>query len=180
MRVIYGVVDGKRKIVILETRKCEVCGNEFEPKKQESKYCSKKCGKKADYKRNAEYYRNNSSEWYKNNLEKAKENRKNRYWSNPEYWRGKTREYVRLHKETVKKRDNEIKDKIRHGGKRRELIQQNGLTCSLCGKTGEDSRIDVHHVTFDKHDHSRQILLCASCHTKVHHQRSSTRVSGVA
>jgi len=169
MKAIYGVVDGKRKIIILETRKCEVCGNEFEPKKQESKYCSRQCGKKADYKRHAKYYCNKSSEWYHNNLERAKKRRQDRYWKNPEYWRSKTREYTKLHREKVRKLDNEYKDKIRHGGKRKELIQKNGLKCSFCGKMGDKFTIVAHHITFNNQDHSKQILLCRSCHAKLHH-----------
>lgn len=168
MKVIYGVVDGKRKILILETRKCGVCGNEFEPKKQVSKYCSKSCGKKADYQRHAESYRKRSSEWYRNNLERARKGRQARYWKNPEYWRVKTREYTKLHRKKVRKHDNEYKDKIRHGGKRKELIQQNGLKCSSCGKIADRFTIIAHHVTFDNQDHSEQILLCRSCHAKVH------------
>ena len=43
--------DGSRKVVILNNRFCEECGNEFEPKTRRSKYCSETCGKIASDRR---------------------------------------------------------------------------------------------------------------------------------
>lgn len=179
MKAIYGVVDGKRKIIILETRNCEVCGNEFEPKKQESKYCSRRCGKKADYKRHAEYNRKKSSEWYKNNLERANESRKAKYWSNPEYYRAKVREYRMLHKEQKKKADALYYDKIVHGGKRKRLIEDSKYVCKKCGgdtRKGYRSTI-AHHTTFDSTDHANQEIVCRSCHAKVHQLGTNIRLT---
>ena len=60
------------------------------------------------------------------------------------------------------------KDKLRHGGKRQELIKRDGLICSKCGKSGNEFEIVAHHSEFDKYDHENQVLLCRSCHAKEH------------
>jgi hypothetical protein len=101
-----------RKIIVLENRKCEFCGVEFEPKYQISRYCSKKCIKRAS--------------------------------------------------------DKRYHDKVQHGGKRHELIRQNGLVCSECGVEGDLFSIVAHHETFNKTDHSQQRLLCRVCHARLH------------
>ena len=63
------------------------------------------------------------------------------------------------------------KDKTRHGGKREELIEENGLKCSECGKEGNRFQIVAHHETFNKFDHSKQVLLCRACHCRFHHSK---------
>jgi hypothetical protein len=68
-----------------------------------------------------------------------------------------------------KKRANEKhKDKSRHGDKRIALISNNGFVCSACGVQGNSFDIVAHHTTFDNQEHNFQVLLCRSCHAKLH------------
>ena len=173
MKIIYGsvIVDGEksRRPILLEKRFCEECGLEFQPVTQASKYCSRKCSKKAEHKRNAERYKQKAKEWYEDNLEKARERRKEYYWKNPNHWREKTREWGEAHPKEKRQRDCVYKDKTRHGEKRQEMIKKFGLKCSECGLESENEfDIVLHHVKFDPQDHSEQVLLCRSCHAKVH------------
>jgi hypothetical protein len=157
----------------LEDRICEECGSEFQPKTQKSKYCTRKCGKKAHNDRTKEANRVRSQKWYSENKERASIRRKKHYWKDPEKWRTKTREYIKLHKEQVRKTDNEYKDKTRHDGKRAELIEEHGYKCSKCGENKKPFDIVAHHVTFDAQNHKRQVLLCRSCHAKIHREWES-------
>jgi hypothetical protein len=172
MKAIYAklIIDGKicRKAIILESKFCEECGKEFQPLTQKSIYCSRGCGKKAEYKRHSDRAKTKSKEWYRENLEKVRERRKNKYWENPEYWKAKSREWSRNNKEKKKIRDSKYKDNLRHGNKRHKLIEKSGLICSVCGKNGDEFNIVAHHVTHNPQDHTQQILLCRSCHAKEH------------
>jgi predicted nucleic acid-binding Zn ribbon protein len=172
MKIIFGSVieNGKRirKYLVLEPKTCIVCGELFEPKRQDSKYCSDKCSRVAEYENNKENYKKKSLEYYNNNKEKRSESRKKYYWSDPERFRLATKEYNKLHKEEKNKKDNEYKDKTRHDSKKKLLIDEFGCKCSMCGKEGSTFEIVAHHVTFDKNDHESQVLLCRSCHMRVH------------
>lgn len=173
MKIIYGVVvqDGKiiRKPIILNDRKCDECDKKFTPKRQDSKYCSRQCSKLAEGKRNAERYKANSKRYYREHLETIKKCRKEYYWSDPERWREKAKQYRINHKEEKSVKDSIYKDKIRHGGKRAELLEQNGCVCSKCGKETNSFNITAHHKTFNSSEHEHQELLCRSCHFKIHH-----------
>ena len=71
--------------------------------------------------------------------------------------------------EVKRKADSKYKDKIRHGGKREELVKRDGLICIKCGKVGNSFQIVAHHVTGNNQDHSKQELLCRACHCRLHH-----------
>ncbi len=60
------------------------------------------------------------------------------------------------------------KEKMRHGGIKQKLIQENGLVCSRCGIEGGSSDIVGHHVNGNPKDHDHQELVCRSCHVKKH------------
>jgi len=60
---------------------------------------------------------------------------------------------------TKRERDRQYKLQVRHGG-----WELRGA-CSNCGKIGTTYEIVMHHV---KNSHEGQILLCRSCHMKVH------------
>jgi AraC-like DNA-binding protein len=60
------------------------------------------------------------------------------------------------------------KDKIRHGGKRSSLLTNVGVKCSQCGCEGTTFDIVAHHLTGNNQDHEHQVLLCRSCHMKLH------------
>ena len=64
--------------------------------------------------------------------------------------------------------DSRYKDEIRHGGKRGELIELFGLTCSSCGVKGESFDIVAHHLTGNSSEHHLQVLLCRRCHALLH------------
>lgn len=66
-----------------------------------------------------------------------------------------------------KERDQEYKDRVRHGGKRNELLESTHRTCSMCGEKKDSKDICVHHL-LDKYDHRFQVPLCRSCHARVH------------
>ena len=71
-------------------------------------------------------------------------------------------------RESKRKRDSEYKDRVRHGGKRSELLEQKGAICSVCGNAFEPSRIHAHHITHNPQEHDKQDLLCVSCHATHH------------
>lgn len=172
MKAIYGVVveNGKRvrRTIILEPRKCLLCGIEFQPSKQSSKYCSSKCSKKHDYQLNAEKYNELSRIKYRNNLEEAREKRRKYYWSDPERFRNAVKKYRDEHKEKYKEYHDRVKDQKRHGGKRNELLNVNGPKCDMCGVVKKPKDIVAHHITGNNQEHEQQQLLCRKCHKRLH------------
>ena len=152
----------------LKERNCEYCGIEFEPKLRKSRYCSRKCSKRSECKRNAERYNENAKKYYRDNIEQMRKKRKAYYWKDPEKWRKQTREYWSTRREEKRSKDNDYKDNIRHGGKRKELLE-NGLLCANCGTEKPSNRLDAHHITHNPAEHEHQELLCKSCHAKEHH-----------
>jgi len=107
------------------SRKCVICGVEFNPKRVNSYCCSKKC-------------------WLKKDRIKNKKN--------------------------IRERDIKYKDRIRHGGKRSELLNgKKAYRCSMCGVIGSGFDIVAHHVSGDNQDHEHQIQLCRKCHANIHH-----------
>lgn len=172
MKVIYAVVveNGKRvrRPLALKPRICEECGTEFEPKKQISRYCSLHCSNKAERKRHSDRAKMKAKEYYANNLDKCREQRKRYYWSDPERFRAATREWNKNNREAKSMRDNKYKDLVRHGGLKEELIKSNGCICGECGKEADTYTIVAHHVTLNNQEHEQQKLLCRSCHMRLH------------
>lgn len=179
MRIIYASIyeNGKkvRKAIALEDRKCEYCGIVFSPFRQESKYCSKKCSKKAEQVKHRDRYRENSRQWYKENIESAQKRRKEYYWERPELFKQKAKEYREANKEKVRTNNDSYKDKIRHGDLRKKLIEIYGTICQMCKKECEGFDLTAHHISGDPTDHNNQTLLCRSCHAKVHDLGSKKR-----
>ena len=174
MKIVYGVawVNGKkvRRPVLIDNKKCEECGNEFEPKRQDSRYCSDKCAKSAEYKRNAVKARERALKWYKNNIDKVRVKRKAIYWADPEKAKVKAKEWRDTNAARAKANRTTYKDEIRHGGKRAEIIiKQKGL-CFMCNKDTSlgNKNAHLHHYNFDSTDHEHQVLVCNSCHAKIH------------
>ena len=81
----------------------------------------------------------------------------------------------RVKREQVQKRirDARYKDRIRHGKKREQLIKENGLTCSDCGRKGNRFEIVTHHISHDSENHTEQENLCRSCHATEHYDESN-------
>ena len=75
----------------------------------------------------------------------------------------------KVHYQKNKEKRAEYKDRLLHGGKRKELIKKYGLKCFKCGKEGKSSEIAAHHKTFNPLEHEYQELLCRACHCAVHH-----------
>jgi len=160
-------------VTYVELKKvCGVCGNEYEARQRNQRYCSKKCRKRYDYLIRKEQYAQNSKKYYAKFREKFKKKRAERYWANPEKWRKATRDYYKVRKNQKHKVDEIYKDKVRHGGKRKELLDANGYVCSQCGKLCESFHIIAHHTTFNPKDHHSQELLCRSCHASLHNPKN--------
>ncbi len=196
----------KYEFVTLEERSCRKCEVVFQPIRSDQFYCSQECrhidfakkkrAKKTDedkakdreYMR--EYYAKNKEKLDEQNLrryyeqqEKRSEQRKARYQKDPEKHRAYTRKYYAEHREERRAADNEYKDKVRHGGMRKILIEESirkqaeeskGKVCSNCGVVVE-SGIHAHHLVH-KQDHDNQALLCASCHASFHHKGVDKKV----
>lgn len=111
--------------------------------------------------------RERAIKWYHDNLERAKSNRKRYYWLNPDKWREEALKYRKSFK--GKESDARYKDKTRHAGKRKELIDEHGYVCFNCGCGGTPHSIVAHHSTFEADRHEHQELLCRSCHCIIHH-----------
>ena len=161
-------VNGKkiRKPVYLQERRCEECGEWFDPPKMISRYCSRKCGKAAEAKRNAEKYKAASKERYRANKDKISQKRKEYYWSNPELFRAKSRNYRRDNPVKARKTDKEQKDKARFDGLREDAFK--GV--NSCIQCGSRENLVVHHQDHNpKHNDAANFsVLCRSCHLKLH------------
>lgn len=166
------VVDGvrRRRPIVLENRKCERCGNEYEPKHQDSKYCSQKCGKSVYEASHRTQAIARARKWYANNLDKAREKRKAYYWSDPEGFKAKAKEWSLKNSERCKTNNRKKHDRLRHGGMREQIIKEQEGICSVCGKDTLVGWRDscVHHATFNPNNHSDQTLVCRKCHIKLH------------
>jgi len=161
-------VDGKkiRRPVFLEERKCDECNKWFEPKRINSKYCSRECGQISERKRNYERILKNAKKWYQANKEKAKKRRREYYWKDPEKWLGKSREYRENNSEHVHKINQECKDVARFGGLRKKVFEATGY-CEMCNSI---ANLLVHHKDGDNtnNEMSNLVVLCRSCHLKTH------------
>jgi hypothetical protein len=159
-----------RKPVFLQNRKCEECGSEFEPKRMDSKYCSRKCGKKAESKRHIEWVKAYHKERYRANKDIMSAQRKARYWKDPERWRQKTKEYRKNNPEKVHKTDMEQHNLRRFSGLRDKVLEMTEC-CSMCGSK---ENLVVHHQ--DKSKDNNVVLnlsvLCRGCHLTIHNPLS--------
>ncbi|MFI7448082.1 HNH endonuclease [Nonomuraea sp. NPDC049714] len=54
---------------------------------------------------------------------------------------------------------------------KQQIAQRDQHVCRLCGAPRGSGTHAVHHIDGEKHDHSASnlVLLCISCHSKVHH-----------
>ncbi len=74
----------------------------------------------------------------------------------------------------INKRDSDLrfKDKIRHGGKRVELLKDVkkvfGYECPKCHTIVTSFQLVAHHTTGNNKEHEFQEPLCRSCHMKEH------------
>lgn len=79
--------------------------------------------------------------------------------------------------------DRKYKDKVRHGGKREELLERFGVKgkfqCSMCGILGDSYMIVAHHVTGNNKEHDYQILLCRKCHAGLHMKLNNPRAKHI-
>jgi hypothetical protein len=170
MRMIEGVVevDGKKvkRKILLEDRLCDVCGNKYEPYTQDARCCSKKCYRKALSIKNSIRTKEARKKSYERNKNEILAHNKKWYQSHQEERKTYRREYYRKNKERILDQVSEYSDLVRHGGERSKLIKKHGHVCYMCGC--ESERIVAHHVTLNKEDHEHQVLLCLSCHAKLH------------
>jgi len=115
MKAIYGKkkVNGKiiRVIKILDDRKCLECDEVFTPKRSDSKYCSRKCGNKAERKRSRKANAERSRKWYAKNRTKELERRRKYRQDNIEKIRKQNREWAKRNRDKVRTKDQKYKDK---------------------------------------------------------------------
>jgi predicted nucleic acid-binding Zn ribbon protein len=170
MRVVQGIVIENgikvKKKMVLEDKICVVCGNAYEPYTQDARCCSKKCYRKDEYERKKEIILQQRKEYRAENLEREIERSRDYYQNHKEQCNVNMRNYYRRNRARCLEVVSRNLDEKRHGGKRQELIDWNGAKCFTCGKV--DKRIAAHHVSLDKTDHENQILLCNSCHSRLH------------
>ncbi len=173
MKIIYAVVfeNGKRirRAIALRKRRCKICGQSFQPQKQATNVCGLRCGKKLEYSKNKVYYQEQGKKYYSANIEKIKVKRKKYYWSDPERFRSKAKQWSEQNFDRKHKRDSKYKDVVRHGNKRKKLLEKSPH-CADCGKDTRNGWRDsiAHHETFDSSEHEFQVILCRSCHMKRH------------
>ncbi|HAW58937.1 MAG TPA: hypothetical protein DCX03_07995 [Bacteroidales bacterium] len=149
-------------------KKCLVCGELFTPHKYahaNSKYCSRKCRRKAQHYNKLEENRNRNRLWYQKNKESEIQ---------------KNKEYRKQNKELFdwyhnKERFNGLKDKI---------LKRDHYKCKICGS---DKKLSVHHIDGNNHESenpnnsiSNLITLCSSCHHKLHWwQRKNRQMTSI-
>ena len=174
-KMVSTTVDGRRKNVLVKKKKCSECGEMFIPKRVYSLFCTRTCGKVNERKKSREQNNERSKKWYAENKENRSITRKAKYWSNPELARQKTKEWREKNPDKAKSTQRRTKDNMRHGGLGDNIIKDSEYMCFMCKK---DTRVGwrdacVHHATFNKDDHSEQVLLCRSCHAKIHRLNKS-------
>jgi hypothetical protein len=136
---------------------CKNCGNNFIKKNNNQKYCSKKCTRRLqyrkDYLKNKQKYINWAKEWDRKNPERSKElKRKNNL-----KWRIKNRERLN---ELMRSYYYKHKDRWRARSKAfKNIIILEGTLCQKCNK---NKAIERHHKNYSKPLDVQ--LLCKKCH----------------
>lgn len=53
---------------------------------------------------------------------------------------------------------------------RRRIVERDGYRCRICGKDGVESKLNVHHIDWDRsnNEDSNMVTLCGVCHRAVH------------
>lgn len=182
MNIIFAeiVENGKkiRKPLILDDRKCAQCGAVFQPKRQGSLFCSKKCRQKYDYQKHKARYSEYNKQRYLENLEYRKIKRKEYYAKN----RTQALEYSRRWRDKNKKeylaKNSNYHDRVRFGGLRDGILSGNEQ-CSICGSM---NKLVVHHVDHNKDHNATEnlIVLCRKCHINEHRMDLVKAKRGVA
>lgn len=183
---------------------CVMCGEKFESKRSDTKYCSEKCRTRAETIARVEKKRQNrkvqikkcefcESEFFphirnphqiycsqscldKAMYEKAKEN--------PDYKEKKKMydiKYREENRESKRERDLKYKDNLRFGGNGSKAMERDGYKCMECGKNNRKALI-VHHKdhsgSSDKpnNDLSNLVTLCRSCHMNHHSSKDPNHI----
>jgi len=167
MRKVHGLVEGKKVWMVLEDRKCEICGVIYEPYTQDARCCSRKCYRKSEYKRKKEQILADRKRDYEKNKPIILAKNREYYQKHQEERREYRKKYYANNREELLSSVEEYNDEQRHGGRRKELIGKYGHTCYLCGKT-EVNYLAAHHITLNNKEHEKQVLLCPTCHGKLH------------
>ena len=154
--------------------RCEICGEEFKPKDNTTKYCSRKCMGMADHIENSiiskcvicgkKIVHKKSKEQYTCSLEC-----KNKLHSERMNGSGNP-SYIGITNKGYKGFNNKLKLKI----KRRD-----NFVCQICGLQDEDNYcgngygLAIHHIDYDKCNCSENnlISLCNQCHAKTNYNR---------
>ena len=114
---------------------------------------------KAYYQKNKEKFAKYHEEWRKKNSEKLKEYSKKYREKNKE----KLTIYLRRYYDKNKERINISNLAYKKG--RALLVSERGGKCVKCGK---DKNLILHHEDYETFDEKKLMLLCRSCHRKIH------------
>lgn len=135
---------------------CSICGKSFTPNKAFQSFCSHSCQRK---------------NYYNKNKEKFKESRKNKYWSNPENAREKTKEWRLNNRDKYLDTQLKYHNENKFSGNKVIVLERDGYKCVRCGST---EGLNIHHK--DRTGQSENInneidnleTLCNSCHISEH------------
>lgn len=163
-------------------KKCLVCGKSFTPiRKNDQKYCSPKCRSHADYIKRKDAIRASNDKWRAENIEHVREQRKERYWKDPEKYREKAKEWRLANPERFRKTRDKRRDDERFDGNREKVLKRDGYKCTQCGTT---ENLHIHHK--DRTGSSPKpnnapdnlVTLCVNCHAAEHSAEVSVRMKG--
>lgn len=106
--------------------------------------------------------------WYEKNREECLKRKRDWNALHKEHKRKRDREYYAANRERILKLEREKK----YGENAIRCLERDNYTCQKCRKKLKlgDRTINIHHIDFDEtnNDLRNLILLCASCHRKVH------------
>ena len=53
---------------------------------------------------------------------------------------------------------------------RGQIIGRDSFACRICGRSGDEAKLNVHHVDWSRqnNDHTNLVTLCSVCHRAVH------------
>jgi len=165
----------RRKFKNPITKKCKTCGIKFETDKfnPNQDYCSKKCGKKFNRKKNYKKYLETERKYNENNREKVRENAKRTYDKNKEKISQRRKELRRANPEVLNKEISRsaTREVILLNERLKKKIIEFPISCRKCNST---ENLEIHHDIYPKsRKEVREALvnrkiyyLCRDCHGK--------------
>lgn len=155
---------------------CQCCGKEFEynPQVSKGKYCSLDCRWKSHSKIIKNSYTDEIREKHRQStIKQMKDPEQRKIRSIKLRGRKMTEENLRKNKEShPAKPYNDFRERA---------LKEYGHVCARCGKEFKPEDLVVHHIDqnngyseIGNHDISNLMVLCRSCHSKLHHELRKT------